>query len=440
MTEATSPILRQWLCISARPEVLQATIDAYALHLPHVTELILVCPRALQPAFLALRTGALRVRLYHDEDLLPNIALHDDHQARNSSLRHALLQQAVLDEWVLMGDDDARPLQKVPPSFFFQQGQCVAYSFWENLSKWCGHVSAPSSYDEGQWRTGAYLQNLGASVHSFSVHFPQVLNTHWARSIYRTHAAALAQGMDEWSLYFNIAIGQYPQAFRLRSLRALAWPARPSDWLVPNVAVCPYFENVSPELYTCHGVFFGLDDVTRTLHQAQLKFARYQRHCEQAWRLQAAQKPLEAPPSSFPWSLHGAAGTLHHLLVYAREDGCLTWQNALKADRHSHVVRAGRCYSLPVRLPWWPCTGRATWQFESDVFTLTYTVTASWPTVRYGVLYWGGLAYTLRALPFLIGEMIYRVAGIRRSKSMNKGSCASPRKHADSISPLRKTK
>jgi len=440
MTEATSPILRQWLCISARPEVLQATIAAYALHLPHITELILVCPRALQPAFLALRTGALRVRLYHDEELLPNIALCDDHQARNSSLRHALLQQVVLDEWVLMGDDDARPLQRVPPSFFFQQGQCMAYSFWENLTKWCGDVYTPTSYDVGQWRTGAYLQNLGASVHSFSVHFPQVLNTHWARSIYRTHAAALAQGMDEWSLYFNIAIGQYPQAFRLRSLRALAWPARPSDWLAPNVPVCPYFENVYPELYTCHGLFFGLHDVTRTLHQAQLKFARYQRHFQQAWRLQAAQRPLEAPPSSFQWSLHGAAGTWHHLPVYAREDGCLIWQSVLKADRHGHVVRAGRCYSLPVRLPWWPCTGRATWQFESDVFTLTYTVSASWPTVRYGVLYWGGLAYTLRALPFLIGEIIYRVAGIRRSKSMKKRFCASPRKHADSISTLRKTK
>jgi hypothetical protein len=97
----------------------------------------------------------------------------------------------------------------------------MAYSFWQDLTKWCGDVYSPSSYDLGQWRTGAYLQDLGASVHSFSVHFPQVLNTHWAKSIYRTHAAALAQGMDEWSLYFNIAIEQYPQAFRLRSLRAL---------------------------------------------------------------------------------------------------------------------------------------------------------------------------------------------------------------------------
>lgn len=409
MTDTTSPILRQWLCISARPEVLQATIAAYALHLPHITELIVLCPRALQSAFLALRTGALRMRLYYDEELLPSIALCNDHQARNSLLRHALLQQVVLDEWVLMGDDDARPLQRVPSDFFFQHGQCMAYSFWDDLTKWCGDINSPTSYDVGQWRTGAYLRHMGVGARSFSVHFPQVLNTRWARSIYRAHVDALAQGMDEWSLYFNIAVRQYPQAFCVRSLRALAWPARPSDWLVPNVPVCPYFENVYPEMYACRGLFFGLHDVTRTLRQAQRKFARYQTHCRQAWRLQTALTPLEVPLSGCQWSLHGAAGTWHHVPVYAREDGRLIWGGVLKADRHSHMLQAGRCYSLPVRLPWRPCTGRLTWQFESDVFTLTYTVSASWLTVCDGVVYWGGHAYTLRALPLLIGQMICRV-------------------------------
>jgi hypothetical protein len=174
-------------------------------------------------------------------------------------------------------------------------------------------------------------------------------------------------------------------------------------------------------MYTRRGLFFGLHDVTRTLHEAQLKFVRYQRHFQQAWRLQTAQTPLEVPPSSCRWSLHGAAGTWHHLPVRARKDGCLIWQRVLKANRRSHMLRAERCYSLPVRLPWWPCTGRVTWQFNSDVFTLAYTVSASWPTVRYGVVYWGGHAYTLRALPFLLGEIMRRVAGIRRSTSLKKG-------------------
>jgi hypothetical protein len=101
---------------------------------------------------------------------------------------------------------------------------------------------------------------------------PQLINKSLVNQIYaRFIVEAGGAGVDEWSLYFNVAAQLYPSHFTFKPYAVLGWPMRMGDWLPQVTPAAPLFENYYPQNYEAGGMFASLDP----LGDVEAKTARY---------------------------------------------------------------------------------------------------------------------------------------------------------------------
>jgi hypothetical protein len=112
---------------------------------------------------------------------------------------------------------------------------------------------------------------------------PQLINKSLVNEIYgRFIPAADAAALDEWSLYFNVAMQLYPRHFEAKPYETLGWPMRTGDWFPEIVPANPAFENYYPQSYAPGGPFNGLDP----LGDLEAKSARMRQDSANAIRVE----------------------------------------------------------------------------------------------------------------------------------------------------------
>jgi glycosyltransferase involved in cell wall biosynthesis len=178
-----------------------------------------------------------------DEDLFPEETMPSDHQDRNFKLRQRLYENAVIEPLFLSLDDDAILLKSLPSNYYVEQGKYNGYYFYASMSKWCSSPFGVTSYDKGQWRTSRLLRARCYSDKSFSAHQPQLVEKALAQEVYDEYTNCIRDGVDEWSLYFNVCLSRYSNKFFARPVTTLNWPENFSSWMPGWFSAEVYYMN-----------------------------------------------------------------------------------------------------------------------------------------------------------------------------------------------------
>ncbi len=259
----------QIVYLSNRPEILAGTLQAVARCQDWVDHVVVCAPATTHDA-ISDRASAVwnRSLTLIDESEVSGLTPSDisalGHVERNVTLRRAVIEQGHTDDTFLLSDDDYRPLTEIPITDYVQNdGRHVGYYFYE-LEQWPGDQT---SYDQAQIRTLGILQLLGLPTLAFGAHMPQIMTVDgWRRAFAESDRVGGGALVDEWSLYFNVAMAQTPEAFASpEPFRTLAWPQWPHQW---PFMVRPHpirFENHHPEHEAEGGLFAGMGLATSDL-------------------------------------------------------------------------------------------------------------------------------------------------------------------------------
>ncbi|MDI9219887.1 glycosyltransferase [Pantoea sp. EA-12] len=186
--------------------------------------------------------------VFCDEDLLEKSEVDiSDHQSRNTLLRKRLYAQNKIAQNFIAADDDYLAIRSIESTYFKCKDKHNAYYFTEDLNSWSGAYPEKTSFDKGLIKTARFLSSLGYPARGYSSHMPQVINKKLVNDIYNRFLADERNwGMDEWSIYFNIAYFTYPHKFELKTYEAFGWPGNSSDWVVNKIAEKFTFQNYYP--------------------------------------------------------------------------------------------------------------------------------------------------------------------------------------------------
>ncbi|WKT00464.1 glycosyltransferase family 4 protein [Gallibacterium salpingitidis] len=150
-----------------------------------------------------------------------------DHQTKNWLLRSSLVNLDILDEQFIMLDDDNRPLKDIAIEHFIDDGKYNVY-FYFDLLDWANYMT---DYDFGQHYVKNVLDQDGYELLSYSSHKPQIIDKRIFREVVEKYLdIGLENPIDEWSIYFNYAISNYPKLFNKIKYDTLNWPGHPSNW------------------------------------------------------------------------------------------------------------------------------------------------------------------------------------------------------------------
>lgn len=281
--------IRQAVYISNRPENLAASILSLD-KLPFIEEVVVLTSDARAAEMRALQEKSNIPMVVVMESEIGLSVLPDDHQERNTTLRRVLYKSDYVHSYFLAFDDDCHAIKSIGSEEFLSNGRQSAYSFFENGNQWLGSFPQPTSFDIGIWRTSAYLERAGYRCHLYNSHQPQLIDKELAvRILNRTEGL----GLDEWSVYFNIAMHLYPQSFNRQNYVTAGWPADFEAWLPDLSPQKLIFYNDPPidKLLPAENWLKDLQDSkllyapilenrpTLTLASHSLKFARETVHC-----------------------------------------------------------------------------------------------------------------------------------------------------------------
>lgn len=179
-----------------------------------------------------------------DEEVVDeSVLVKMDHQEKNFALRSALYARNEVDELFIAADDDCILLRKLPDSFFLKNGKFIGRKCFPSMSDWQSSPFGQSSYDQGQWQTATLLKSYGFKDASYSAHQAQILNKAIACEIYREFSIVNIKKIDEWSIYFNIAMLRYSNKIISTIATTLYWPNEYSSWMPLWFNDDIYFEN-----------------------------------------------------------------------------------------------------------------------------------------------------------------------------------------------------
>jgi glycosyltransferase involved in cell wall biosynthesis len=253
----------QFVFISLEIETLQTTIIAIDKYIPFVKEYIVIT--STQKMALVQAIKAQKKLIAIDENNLLNDYIKDgainfqqrDHVQKNWLLRASLLSIKELDENFIMLDDDNRPLKELDIDYFIsKQGRYNAYYFYDLLN-WHSNTT---DYDKGQHNLHHVLSEKNYELLSYSSHAPQIINkTLYREAIERFFHIGLEKSIDEWSIYFNSSVSNYPFLFNKKVFETLNWPALPTDWKYQYEPEQYSFENYYPDIYAAEDI--SLDDL-----------------------------------------------------------------------------------------------------------------------------------------------------------------------------------
>ncbi|MDR2659429.1 MAG: glycosyltransferase family 4 protein [Spirochaetaceae bacterium] len=224
-----------------------------------INKIVITCPQHTKSKILENYQGQLKLVFLTDEFLLGGRQLPKDHQTRNFYLRALAVEHLEIQEYFIMYDDDYRPLIPVREAFFITENRINAHYYYD-LELWKGDPYQKTSFDKGAKKTFSLLNSLSYPTLSYASHMPQLI----CKSIWQKMIEAIPDitdcGCDEWSMFFNYGIKNYPHMFNRVKYKTLSWPGKPSDWenyVEPDEYV---FENFYNGFYKRDGIFSGLSE------------------------------------------------------------------------------------------------------------------------------------------------------------------------------------
>lgn len=199
-----------------------------------VHSVVLLTKKSLYDDFeRILIDSGLTYNIVTDEDLLSEQEISVlDHQTRNTLLRKKLYQQDFIAANFISSDDDYIAIKDISSEFYQNDESHNCYYYSNNLESWLGSYPQKTSYDNGLVKTGILLKSFGYDTKAFSAHMPQIINKKLVNEIYDLYLTdARNHGVDEWSLYFNIAKFEMPGNFSVQKYQTLSWPGNATDWV-----------------------------------------------------------------------------------------------------------------------------------------------------------------------------------------------------------------
>lgn len=258
--EIQKPDKLQFVFISIDIDAIRGTIHLIDRYIDFVESYLIVTSETELSLFKTL-TSIHKITVINENTILDediSTFAQRDHQTKNWILRASLLKIDALQDQFIMLDDDNRPLRDIPMEHFIEDGRYNAYYYYD-LCEWHHYTS---EYDFGQHNTRRLLKNDGFELLSYSSHKPQIIDKGIFREVVdRYYDAGLKRPIDEWSIYFNYGISNYPYLFTKKKFDVLNWPDHPSRWDWVYLPDYYNFENYYAELYT-DGIFKGTSNLT----------------------------------------------------------------------------------------------------------------------------------------------------------------------------------
>lgn len=236
----------QAVYISIRPESIQLSLQSMIRHMTFIKRVVILTNNENYAEMInATKELPITITVLNEEDLIDQ-ALPDDHLRRNTFLRFSLYQSDAVEKNFIALDDDCIVINDVDASKFSSKGKHIGYHFFENGEDWLGAFPSPTSFDKGLFRTVKFLKLHGYDVKLYNSHQPQIINKKLANHILKT---AKEYGLDEWSIYFNIAKFLKPSHFADAVYQCAGWPPNFGSWL-PSTApkVLNYYNGVADDI------------------------------------------------------------------------------------------------------------------------------------------------------------------------------------------------
>ena len=251
--------VRQMVCLTARPEAVCASLKYVEALMPFIEEVVLCCPDRMADDMRAGYSGRLKLRILTDSEALKGAPLPEDHQGRNTFLRACAMRNGGLDDVFIMSDDDYRPLREIREDYFIKDGRYRAF-YCHDIDAWAGTANHMTSYDEGMKRTAVFLSENNFPTKQYSSHMPQVIDKELYLELLERYPGIESRGYDEWSIYFNYLVKEYPELVIPGPYETLCWPGMGTDWDVRYLPDCYSFENYYEDLYGAKGLFAGFSE------------------------------------------------------------------------------------------------------------------------------------------------------------------------------------
>ncbi|WP_237444718.1 glycosyltransferase [Sinobacterium norvegicum] len=240
----TSPGISSLPCqavyISIRPDALHRSISSIIEYMPYINSVVVLTADNFYNK-LSDKLAKLEIQItIIKESEVGLTQLPHDHQVRNTLLRKKLYAEEIINDNFIAFDDDYIVINPSNTDDFIQDGVHQSYYFYTNGADWLGGFPKPTSFDEGLFKTVRFLKSCGYDYKLYNSHSPQIINKSLALQILvRTEG----MGLDEWSVYFNIAKHLHPNNFADRPYRVIGWPGNISSWLPTAISDDVIFEN-----------------------------------------------------------------------------------------------------------------------------------------------------------------------------------------------------
>jgi len=221
----------QAVYISIRPNALKRSLESVIKNMTFIQEIV-VLTSAQYIDSMRKSTQHLDLSITFIEE--QSIGLNDlpeDHLIRNSLLRKTLYAHDAIAENFIAFDDDYLVVKPCTIDDFIVNGKHKAHYFFSDGKDWLGAFPTPTSFDQGLWRTAKFLQSSGYDYKLYNAHMPQIINKELSQKILNRSSNI---GVDEWSVYFNIAKFLHPDLFIESAYRTTGWPPNFDSWL-PSV-------------------------------------------------------------------------------------------------------------------------------------------------------------------------------------------------------------
>jgi len=222
----------QAVYISIRPDSLVKSLESVEENMAFIKEAIILTSAQHSDAIARATTHIdLDIKII-EEEKIGLLALPEDHLIRNSLLRKTLYAHESIAPNFIAFDDDCNVVKECTVNDFIQDGKHKAHYFFNDGRNWLGAFPAPTSFDKGLWRTAKFLQSSGYDYKLYNAHMPQIINKELSQTILNRSSNI---GVDEWSVYFNVAKHLHPELFIETPYRTIGWPENFDSWL-PSVS------------------------------------------------------------------------------------------------------------------------------------------------------------------------------------------------------------
>ena len=126
-------------------------------------------------------------------------------------------------------DASHRPLFEIGKEVFLKDGHYNGYYCYD-LREWKGTEGSHTSFDLSMFKTLEFLKENDMPTLQYSSHQPQIIDRDIYRELINRYRGIEETGLDEWSVYFNYGVKNYPDLFRPQIYISMCWPGSKTDW------------------------------------------------------------------------------------------------------------------------------------------------------------------------------------------------------------------